>query len=175
MRPGRAAGWSISHWITAARTTSRSSSRASTSCCRAAVPRHDRPRHFPIGRGLFRTRDMMAAGVTMYGIKNCDTIKKARAWLDARKVAYDFHDFKTAGVEREQLEAWCGDHGWETILNRAGTTFRKLGEAQKAALSQQKAIALMLEHPSMIKRPVLQIGRRTVIGFTADRYAALFG
>ena len=109
---------------------------------------------------------------TLYGIRNCDTMKKARAWLDARTVPYAFHDYKTAGVERAQLEKWCSEHGWQAILNRAGTTFRKLDEAQKADLDEARAIELMLAQPSMIKRPILDLGERTLVGFKPDLYSA---
>jgi len=112
--------------------------------------------------------------VTVYGIKNCDTMKKARAWLDQRGVAYAFHDYKTAGIDRPTLEGWVGQVGWETLLNRAGTTFRKLPEADKADLNEGKALALMLAQPSMIKRPVLDVGGRLLVGFRpADYEAAL--
>jgi Spx/MgsR family transcriptional regulator len=94
--------------------------------------------------------------LTMYGIKNCDTIKKARDWLDANAIAYDFHDYKTAGVDKARLARWIELEGWETVLNRAGTTFRKLPEADKTGLDAEKAAALMLAQPSMIKRPVLE-------------------
>src|SRR4029077_8782882 len=96
----------------------------------------------------------MPKAVTIYGIKNCDTMKKARAWLDRHGVAYAFHDYKTAGIEREQLERWSQKVGWETLLNRAGTTFRKLPDQDKQGLTEKKAVALMLAQPSMIKRPV---------------------
>jgi arsenate reductase (glutaredoxin) len=109
---------------------------------------------------------------TLYGIKACDTMKKARTWLDERGIAYDFHDYKTAGIDRQRLQQWCDEHGWETILNRAGTTFRKLANEQKADLDQAKAIALMLAQPSMIKRPVLDLGERTLVGFKPDNYQA---
>ena len=112
--------------------------------------------------------------VTIYGIKNCDTMKKARAWLDARGVAYAFHDYKAAGIERTRLEAWAREVGWETLLNRAGTTFRTLPEASKAALTETKAIALLLDQPSMIKRPVLDSGGRLLVGFKPDQYVAAF-
>ncbi|MBD1550466.1 ArsC family reductase [Pseudomonas typographi] len=108
----------------------------------------------------------------LYGIKACDTMKKARTWLDEHRVAYSFHDYKTQGIAREHLQRWCQEHGWETVLNRAGTTFRKLDDAAKADLDQAKAIELMLAQPSMIKRPVLDLGERTLIGFKPDRYAA---
>ena len=113
--------------------------------------------------------------VTLHGIKNCDTMKKARAWLDARGVAYAFHDYKAAGIERADLEGWVKQVGWETLLNRAGTTFRKLPEDQKQGLTQAKAIALMLAQPSMIKRPVLVLGDQFVVGFRPEQYAAVFG
>ena len=110
--------------------------------------------------------------VTIYGIKNCDTMKKARAWLDKHGVAYAFHDYKAAGVERDQLERWSKKVGWEMLLNRAGTTFRKLPEKDKASLDAKKVIALMLAQPSMIKRPVLDLGGgRLVVGFKPETYA----
>jgi arsenate reductase len=109
---------------------------------------------------------------TLFGIKACDTMKKARAWLDEHGVSYVFHDYKTVGINRENLDKWCNEHGWEIILNRAGTTFRKLDEAQKADLDQNKAIELMLAQPSMIKRPVLDLGNQTLVGFKPERYAA---
>jgi arsenate reductase len=108
---------------------------------------------------------------TIYGIKNCDTMKKARAWLDGHGVAYEFHDYKTAGAPKEKLKAWCDELGWETLLNRAGTTFRKLPEADKEGLNERKALALMLEQPSMIKRPVLEVGGKLLVGFKPDIYA----
>jgi arsenate reductase len=117
----------------------------------------------------------MAKSVTIYGIKNCDTMKKARAWLDARGVAYDFHDYKTAGVERERLERWAGEVGWETLLNRAGTTFRKLPETDKDGLTERRALSLMLAQPSMIKRPVLDVGGRLLVGFAPDQYEEALG
>lgn len=107
----------------------------------------------------------------LYGIKACDTMKKARIWLDQQGLSYDFHDYKSAGIDRAHLEAWCNEHGWQTVLNRAGTTFRKLEDAQKADLDQARAIELMLAQPSMIKRPVLDLGDRTLIGFKPDTYA----
>lgn len=111
-------------------------------------------------------------GLRLYGIKACDTMKKARAWLDEQGLPYDFHDYKSAGIDRTHLQAWCDEHGWQVVLNRAGTTFRKLDEAQKADLDQARAIELMLAQPSMIKRPVLDLGDRTLIGFKPDLYAA---
>lgn len=107
---------------------------------------------------------------TMYGIKNCDTVAKARKWLEDRGLAYAFHDYKTAGIDRATLEGWVQEHGWEVILNRAGTTFRKLDEADKQNLDADKAIGLMLAQPSMIKRPVLDLGDRRLVGFKPDIY-----
>jgi len=114
--------------------------------------------------------------ITIYGIKNCDTMKKARAWLDKRGVDYAFHDYKTAGIERAQLEEWVKKLGWETPLNRAGTTFRKLPDKDKNGLDAKKAIALMLAQPSMIKRPVLDLCRgKLLVGFTPETYGAAIG
>jgi arsenate reductase len=113
--------------------------------------------------------------VVIYGIRNCDTMKKARAWLDARKVAYRFHDYKAAGVEKSQLDHWVAQLGWETLLNRAGTTFRKLPEAEKSGLTEKKAIALMLAQPSMIKRPILEKGGKFTAGFDPEQYEKLLG
>jgi len=108
----------------------------------------------------------------IYGIRNCDTMKKARAWLDHKGVAYDFHDYKVAGIERARLEGWAKKVGWERLLNRAGTTFRKLPDKDKVGLGEKKAIALMLAEPSMIKRPVLELGGgRLLVGFKPDEYA----
>ena len=108
---------------------------------------------------------------TLYGIKACDTMKKARDWLDQHGVAYQFHDYKTAGIDRARLSAWVKDHGWETVLNRAGTTFRKLADSDREGLDAEKAIALMLAQPSMIKRPILDLGPTQLIGFKPDLYA----
>jgi arsenate reductase (glutaredoxin) len=108
--------------------------------------------------------------VTIYGIKNCDTMKKARHWLEARGVDYDFHDYKTAGIAGESLARWCREVGWETLLNRAGTTFRKLPERNKQDLNEKRAVALMLEHPSLIKRPVLDVGGHLLVGFKPEHY-----
>ena len=108
--------------------------------------------------------------ITIYGIRNCDTMKKARAWLDAHDVSYEFHDYKTAGIDRWRLERWCGEVGWEALLNRAGTTFRKLPDADKAVADARKAIALMLAHPSLIKRPVLDLSGRLLVGFKPESY-----
>lgn len=113
--------------------------------------------------------------VTIYGIRNCDTMKKARTWLDAQGRAYTFHDYKTEGIARERLEAWVAELGWETVLNRAGTTFKKLPDADKANLTAAKAIDLMLAQPSMIKRPVLDVGGKLLVGFKADEYEKMLG
>ena len=108
--------------------------------------------------------------VTVYGIKNCDAMKKARAWLDGRGVAYAFHDYAKSGIERAQLTRWAGEVGWERLCNRAGTTFRKLPDEAKAELNENKAIVLMLDQPSIIKRPVLDCGGRVIVGFKPDTY-----
>ncbi len=109
---------------------------------------------------------------TLYGIPNCDTVKKVRVWLDQHGVAFDFHDYKKAGIDRARLDGWVAEHGWETVLNRAGTTFRALPEADKTGIDSGKAVDLMLAQPSMIKRPVLDLGDRTLVGFKPDLYAA---
>ena len=108
--------------------------------------------------------------ITIYGIKNCDTMKKARAWLDKHGVDYSFHDYKTAGIERERLQRWCNKVGWETLLNRAGTTFRKLPDKDKNELNAAKAVALMLAQPSLIKRPVVEAGSKLLVGFKPELY-----
>jgi arsenate reductase (glutaredoxin) len=109
--------------------------------------------------------------ITIYGIKNCNTMKKARAWLDEHGVVYDFHDYKTAGIDRERLERWSKKVGWEMLLNRAGTTFKKLPDKDKAGLSEKKAMALMQAQPSMIKRPVLDLGGgKLLVGFKPETY-----
>jgi arsenate reductase len=113
--------------------------------------------------------------ITIYGIKNCDTMKKARAWLDQRGVTYAFHDYKAAGIERGALEGWAREVGWETLLNRAGTTFRGLPDKDKDGLTENKAIALMLAQPSMIKRPVLDIGGKLLVGFKPEQYEKVLG
>src|SRR5665213_2014015 len=116
----------------------------------------------------------MTQPVMIYGIKACDTMKKARDWLDGHRVAYGFHDYKAVGVERVVLEGWADKVGWETLLNRNGTTFRKLPDADKTGLDQARAIALMLAQPSMIKRPVLDVGGVLTVGFKPAVYAAVF-
>ena len=112
---------------------------------------------------------------TIHGIKNCDTMKKARAWLEAQGIAHAFHDYKTAGIDRATLEGWVRVAGWEALLNRAGTTFRNLPDAEKQGLDEARAIALMLAQPSMIKRPVLVAGDRLLVGFKAEDWARALG
>lgn len=116
----------------------------------------------------------MSNSVTIYGIKACDTMKKARAWLDAHGVAYAFHDYKAQGIAPGKLAGWVDRAGWTTLLNRSGTTFRALPEAAKADLDANKAIALMLAQPSMIKRPVLEHDGALLVGFKPEAYAAAF-
>ena len=108
----------------------------------------------------------------LYGIKSCDTMKKARTWLDEHGVAYEFHDYKVSGIDRTSLTRWSAARGWEVILNRAGTTFRKLPEAAKGHLDEAKAIDLMIAQPSMIKRPVLEGAGHLIVGFKPDEYRA---
>jgi arsenate reductase len=112
--------------------------------------------------------------ITLYGIKNCDTVKKARTWLDDRSIAYAFHDYKTLGIDRARLSAWADELGWDKLLNRAGTTFRKLPEAERDGVDRDKAIDLMLAQPSMIKRPLLDLGDRHVLGFNPKMYQENF-
>lgn len=111
---------------------------------------------------------------TVYGIKACDTMKKAMTWLNDHAIAYDFHDYKKVGIDREALERWCDAAGWDKVLNRAGTTFRKLPDVAKDGLDRDKAITLMLAQPSMIKRPVLEHDGGIEIGFKPERYGLLF-
>jgi Spx/MgsR family transcriptional regulator len=114
--------------------------------------------------------------ITIYGIKNCETMKKARAWLEQHGVDYQFHDYKSAGMEKDRLEGWANKAGWEALLNKAGTTFKKLPDQDKAGLSQAKAIRLMLAQPSMIKRPVLELPRgKLLVGFKAEEYEKALG
>ncbi|QEL22411.1 ArsC family reductase [Bosea sp. F3-2] len=112
--------------------------------------------------------------ITIYGIKNCDTMKKARSWLDGHGATYGFHDYKASGIDKASLEGWVKEHGWETVLNRAGTTFRALPDAEKQGLDAAKAVALMLAQPAMIKRPVLDFGKgKTIVGFKPEIYEAV--
>src|SRR5258706_14847675 len=123
-----------------------------------------------LGKFLRNERRTMTA--TLYGIRNCDTMKKARTWLDGHGVAYAFHDYKTVGIDEASLRRWAGKVGWEVLLNRAGTTFRGLSDADKADLDEAKAVRLMLANPSMIKRPVLEQGGRLLVGFKPDTYVS---
>jgi arsenate reductase len=113
--------------------------------------------------------------IVIYGIRNCDTVKKARAWLDGHRVAYAFHDYKVAGVEKARLERWVSQLGWEKLLNRAGTTYRKLPEADRLDLTEKKAVALMLAQPAMIKRPILEMDGNISAGFRPEQYEKLLG
>ncbi|WP_323990804.1 MULTISPECIES: ArsC family reductase [Nguyenibacter] len=117
----------------------------------------------------------MARSVVIHGIKACDTMKKARSWLETHGVAYDFHDYKSGGIARGVLEGWVRAVGWEVLLNRAGTTFRKLPDSDKVGLDAARAVALMLAQPSMIKRPVLDVDGALTVGFKPEQYEALFG
>ena len=117
---------------------------------------------------------MMAKTVTIYGIKNCDTMKRARTWLDDHGVKYAFHDYKAVGIDKRRLETWAKEIGWETLLNRAGTTFRKLPDKDRDNVTEKQAIALMLQQPSMIKRPVLDVNGKLVVGFKPEIYAKTF-
>ena len=112
--------------------------------------------------------------ITIHGIKACDTMKKARAWLDDQGVAYTFHDYKTQGIDATVLKGWIKKIGWETLLNRSGTTFRKLPEAERTSVDEARAVRLMLAQPSMIKRPVLDVDGRLLVGFKSEAYAAAF-
>ena len=112
--------------------------------------------------------------VTIYGIKNCDTMKKARSWLESKKVAHTFHDYKAVGIDKATLEGWVKNVGWQVLINRAGTTFRKLPHADKEDITEKKAVALMLAQPSLIKRPVLDAKGSLTVGFKPEEYKALF-
>lgn len=140
---------------------------------RVAAPLPRRSAQF--NESAAKSGDRMAKSITIYGIKNCDTMKKARAWLDRRGVAYDFHDYKTKGIARDKLEGWAKKAGWEMLINRSGLTFKKLPEKDKQGLTEKKAIALMLKQPSMIKRPMLELsGGKLLVGFKPEEYAKVF-
>lgn len=115
------------------------------------------------------------SSVVLYGIPNCDTMKKARTWLAERDIEYVFHDYKACGIDRERLAVWCAALGWETVLNRAGTTFRKLSAEDREGLTEPRAIDLMAAQPSLIKRPILETGGKVYAGFKPERYAEIFG
>ncbi len=114
--------------------------------------------------------------ITIYGIKNCDTMKKARAWLEKHGIDYQFHDYKTAGIDKQRLEGWAKKAGWEALLNKAGTTFQKLPDKDKGSVTEAKAINLMLAQPSMIKRPVLELPKgKLLVGFKPEEYGKALG
>lgn len=115
-----------------------------------------------------------ASAPVMYGIKNCDTIKKARTWLEGHGVDYRFHDYKAEGIDKARLETWVKELGWESVINRAGMTFRKLPDAEKEGLTERKAIALMIAQPSMIKRPLVEAGGKLIAGFKPETYEKAF-
>ena len=112
---------------------------------------------------------------TVYGIPNCDAMRRARRWLDERGVAHAFHDYKKAGIEPARLEAWCARVGWDQLLNRRGTTYRKLDEAAREGIDEAKAIRLMAEHPSLVRRPVIEHGDEVIVGFDETLYTKVFG
>jgi arsenate reductase (glutaredoxin) len=112
---------------------------------------------------------------TIYGIKNCDTMKRAFAWLEEHKVEYAFHDYKKAGLSADMLESWASRVGWQKLLNTRGTTWRRLSEAQREGVDAHKAIQLMQQQPSLVKRPVLAHGKELLVGFDASNYEKLFG
>tara|TARA_R110002167_G_scaffold70821_5_gene199936 strand:+ start:1445 stop:1786 length:342 start_codon:yes stop_codon:yes gene_type:complete len=112
--------------------------------------------------------------ITLYGISNCDTIKKARAWLSNNEIEYTFHDYRKQGLERDQLEAWADELGWESLLNRRGTTWRQLPESIRASVDRDQAISLMLDKPAMIKRPLLDLGQSRKLGFKDSDYQSYF-
>jgi len=112
--------------------------------------------------------------ITLYGISNCDTVRKARRWLDSQAVAYRFHDYRKDGLSAPQLDAWCDELGWENLLNRRGTTWRQLPETEREGVDRQRAVALMLAQPAMIKRPLLDLGNVRKLGFTEADYATYF-
>ncbi|MFU8837319.1 MAG: ArsC family reductase [Thiohalomonadaceae bacterium] len=111
---------------------------------------------------------------TLYGIKNCDTVKKARKWLDQHSIDYRFHDFRQDGLEPAQLHTWSQAVGWETLLNRRGTTWRQLNQAEREEIDEDHALMLMHDLPTLIKRPVLEYQDEVVVGFTEKRYAEIF-
>ncbi|WP_256935662.1 ArsC family reductase [Vibrio diabolicus] len=112
--------------------------------------------------------------ITMFGIPNCDTIKKAKKWLEAEDIAYDFHNYRKQGVDVAMVSEFCHALGWEQVLNKRGTTYRQLTQEQKDTLNEENAIALLVENPAMIKRPILKVNDQLHIGFKADQYATIF-
>ena len=119
--------------------------------------------------------DFVNPVLTLYGIANCDTVRKARRWLDGQGIAYRFHDLRKDGIGETQLRAWSEELGWEALLNRRGTTWRTVPDTVKAGLDTDAAIRLMLEMPAIIRRPVLDLGDRCVVGFTQAHYQSLLG
>ena len=115
----------------------------------------------------------MADSITVFGIPNCDTVKKARKWLDAQSVSYEFHDYKKKGIDEKTLNSWCNELGWEALVNRRGTTWRKLDDAQKVGLNQVSAVSLMKENTSLIKRPVVQTKNTLILGFNLDQFETI--
>ena len=111
---------------------------------------------------------------TLYGIKNCDTIKKARKWLDTNKISYTFHDFRIDGIDKKMIQSWLKQVDWETLLNTRGTTWRKLPESERNDINKTRAVTLMLEQPAIIKRPVLETGKKIHIGFNDKNYSDIF-
>ncbi|PMH00225.1 ArsC family reductase [Vibrio lentus] len=112
--------------------------------------------------------------ITMFGIPNCDTIKKAKKWLEAEGIEFEFHDYRKQGINEELVKTFCSELGWELVLNKRGTTYRQLTQEQKDTLTEEKAVALLVEQPAMIKRPILKVDGKLHIGFKADQYAAIF-
>ena len=112
--------------------------------------------------------------ITMFGIPNCDTIKKAKKWLEAEGIEFEFHDYRKQGITAELVKSFCSELGWELVLNKRGTTYRQLSQEQKDTLTEEKAVALLVEQPAMIKRPILKVDGKLHIGFKADQYAAIF-
>ncbi|MBW3694399.1 ArsC family reductase [Vibrio sp. T187] len=112
--------------------------------------------------------------ITMFGIPNCDTIKKAKKWLQVENVEFDFHDYRKQGIDETLVKTFCSELGWETVLNKRGTTYRQLTQEQKDSLNEQTAITLLVEQPAMIKRPILKVDGQYHIGFKADQYSAIF-
>ncbi|MBY7730778.1 ArsC family reductase [Vibrio splendidus] len=112
--------------------------------------------------------------ITMFGIPNCDTIKKAKKWLEAEGIEFEFHDYRKQGINEELVKTFCAELGWELVLNKRGTTYRQLTQEQKDTLTEEKAVALLVEQPAMIKRPILKVDDKLHIGFKADQYAAIF-
>lgn len=117
----------------------------------------------------------MADNITVFGIPNCDTVKKARAWLKDHDVEYEFHDYRKRGIDKATMTRWCKELGWETLLNKRGTTWRNLDDLDKQDLTQARAISLMLDKPSLIKRPVIVMATRLLVGFDETAYQDTFG